>query len=1002
MSSPPRRDFEPLAASFAAALQMGDPRSFDRIAAGGRAEGPEWQGVTETLEKRHSIRVRSHRVLEEEPHGSERRLLLEIDGVAVNGAGREVALPPWWSLEVVEDHGEWVASSAWTRERRLAFDLSAAPRPRLEEAFEYEDHLDRGVFLREIANAAASDNPPSVPDTVSWVLEKSRSIGDLVSESEALRMFSFMETSHDPAESSRFARQANEVAERSGDPDAAASTRFSVGIASWFQNDADAAIAELRGAASMIDQLDDSRIGLRALFMASLIAFRAGRLGDSVALAAKQRENLRRHPSLRGSVDLAFLLSEVQMELGNPQIALTELAEAEAGARALRDPDLVLMALSAVARARMDMGQLREALSLIERLRVDPAANFQGERPATSFGPRETELVETATMEANILIRLGELKRAESVLKDIQLTWDDRRVEATFAETMSALRLAQDRAAEAVSFAQEACRAAASEDGAGRMGLFAAPWEAHAALARALHAEHRDAEAEATLRAAIGSVEASRGQVGADEMGRARYLEARLAPYSELVGLLVAEGRARDGLSVAESSKARALRDVLERGKVDLSAEMTREEKEKEEKLEERVRTLNRQLLAGGRAVNPALSHELDSVRVALETLREELFLKYPTLRARRVPEVDVLASLPERIPADAAAIEYVVRDQCTYAFTARHGPSGMEFRVVEIPLARSEITRRVEALANAVASRDPGFAHSARDLYDLLLSPVEPDIRGVRQLAIVPDGALWRVPFSVLRNRSGRAMIEQVAIYRTPSLSSLPLRSGAPRRREKPRLLAFGNPTISGRTADRIAAVERGPELGPLPDAEDEVRAIGRLYGSGRSEVRVGTEAREHVFKEEAGRFDVIHLATHGLLDDGAPMYSSVVLGAAAGEQDEDGLLEAREIADLSLHADLVVLSACQTGRGMFHAGEGIIGLSWALLAAGTPTAVVADWKTDSVATSRLMVDLHRRLLAGDGKAEALRGAELSLRRDPRYAHPYYWAAFEVVGDGR
>ncbi len=112
--------------------------------------------------------------------------------------------------------------------------------------------------------------------------------------------------------------------------------------------------------------------------------------------------------------------------------------------------------------------------------------------------------------------------------------------------------------------------------------------------------------------------------------------------------------------------------------------------------------------------------------------------------------------------------------------------------------------------------------------------------------------------------------------------------------------------------------------------------------------------------------------------------------------------MLEAREIADLSLHADLVVLSACQTGSGTFHAGEGIIGLSWALLAAGAPTTVVADWKTDSAATSRLMVDLHRRLLSGDGKAQALRQAQLDLRRDPRYAHPYYWAAFEVVGDGR
>ena len=151
---------------------------------------------------------------------------------------------------------------------------------------------------------------------------------------------------------------------------------------------------------------------------------------------------------------------------------------------------------------------------------------------------------------------------------------------------------------------------------------------------------------------------------------------------------------------------------------------MTAPEREKEEKLEERVRALNRQVLADRRAVDPALSHELDSVRVALETFRSELFLEYPALRARRVPDVDVLASLPERIPAGTAALEYVVQDECTYVFTALRERSGMEVRVVEIPLARPEITRRVEALANALSRRDPGFAHAARNLYDLLLAP--------------------------------------------------------------------------------------------------------------------------------------------------------------------------------------------------------------------------------------------------------------------------------------
>ena len=164
------------------------------------------------------------------------------------------------------------------------------------------------------------------------------------------------------------------------------------------------------------------------------------------------------------------------------------------------------------------------------------------------------------------------------------------------------------------------------------------------------------------------------------------------------------------------------------------------------------------------------------------------------------------------------------------------------------------------------------------------------------------------------------------------------------------------------------------------------------------RSKVLVGATASEQVVKEEAAGFDILHFATHGLLDDRAPMFSALLLAPGPGPA-EDGLLEAREIADLRLHARLAVLSACETARGQIAVGEGVIGLSWAFLAAGVPTLVVSDWKTDSSATKELMIDFHRRLLAGAPVAEALRQAELALRRDPRYWHPYYWAPFVAVG---
>jgi CHAT domain-containing protein len=151
-----------------------------------------------------------------------------------------------------------------------------------------------------------------------------------------------------------------------------------------------------------------------------------------------------------------------------------------------------------------------------------------------------------------------------------------------------------------------------------------------------------------------------------------------------------------------------------------------------------------------------------------------------------------------------------------------------------------------------------------------------------------------------------------------------------------------------------------------------------------------------------------VLHLATHGILNDASPMYSQVVLAQSAEGASEDGLLEAWEIMNLDLKADLVVLSACETGRGRVGAGEGMIGLTWALFVAGTPAAVVSQWKVESGSTTELMLEFHRNLRRSIKQArphvstaKALQESSLKLLRGSQYRHPFYWAGFVVVGDG-
>ena len=179
----------------------------------------------------------------------------------------------------------------------------------------------------------------------------------------------------------------------------------------------------------------------------------------------------------------------------------------------------------------------------------------------------------------------------------------------------------------------------------------------------------------------------------------------------------------------------------------------------------------------------------------------------------------------------------------------------------------------------------------------------------------------------------------------------------------------------LGNETLKRATLTLRDGKLEPLPEAEQEVKALGRLYGVSRSKVYVGAEAREDRVKSEASRARILHFATHGILNNASPMYSHLAL--AEGGAGEDGLLEAWELMQLDLQADLAVLSACETARGRVGAGEGMIGFSWAMFIAGVPSIVVSQWKVESAGTRDLMVNFHRGLLSSKTtptKTEALR----------------------------
>jgi CHAT domain-containing protein len=317
---------------------------------------------------------------------------------------------------------------------------------------------------------------------------------------------------------------------------------------------------------------------------------------------------------------------------------------------------------------------------------------------------------------------------------------------------------------------------------------------------------------------------------------------------------------------------------------------------------------------------------------------------------------------------------------------------------VYALEIGREDLKERVAAFRERLGRRDLNIQAAAAELHGLLLRPARAQLEGKTQLIVVPDDVLWNLPFQALRHAADRYLLQDYAISYAPSITALREMVKHRKPQGSSTLLALGNPALGSEAIGRVHSLYRDASLGPLPHAEREVKELAQLYGKERSRVYVGGEANEARAKAETGDSRVLHFATHGILNEASPMYSQLVLSQASG--DEDGLLEAWEILNLDLNADLAVLSACETGRGRVGAGEGVIGLSWAFFVAGCPTTVVSQWKVESASTTELMLAFHRSLRKGQSKAEALRSAALKLLGDSRYRHPFYWAGFVVVGD--
>lgn len=264
------------------------------------------------------------------------------------------------------------------------------------------------------------------------------------------------------------------------------------------------------------------------------------------------------------------------------------------------------------------------------------------------------------------------------------------------------------------------------------------------------------------------------------------------------------------------------------------------------------------------------------------------------------------------------------------------------------------------------------------------MIEPIEPHLPPDARVIFVPQGSLLRAPFPALLDAANQPLLERYTLSIAPGLAVL---DAVPPPRPEPwaskDVLVVGNPVLPPAFA----------ELGELRGAEREAQRVAQRFG-----VRplLGKAATKEAVVAAMSRARLIHLAVHGLTEHGEEkdFPGALVFASKAGQD----LLTTREIAKLNLRADLVVLSACETGGGLIT-GDGVVGLARSFLAAGAKGVVVSLWEVDDAATAFLMEAFYQHLAQGECRAHALREAMRITRAHERYREPWWWAAFTFIG---
>jgi tetratricopeptide (TPR) repeat protein len=782
-------------------------------------------------------------------------------------------------------------------------------------------------------------------------------------------------------------REALEIQELHGDQGAIATTLISTGNILYLQGDFTNAIADYVRSRDINRKIlntpgeADALEGMGRVFVAQ--GDYAAALDAFGGVLAEGRA--RKDRNEQGSALLS--IGDVHFRLGNLDRARTALEESRAHFEAVRDLSYVGRAWQSLAMIDLVSGSFAAAEEKYRKSSASCAAPGDGDCVATATAG----LAFAQTAQDEFPEGIASYKKAIEAFSALKRREQAARAQIGLSQALAGSG-AYAGAADAALRARREAEALANDD---------VLWRALAAQAAALDRLKEVGSAKRAKSAALAAVAAVDRLLEAARVRPSAPVARDSASAFVILAILQAQsGDAAGAFESIERMRVHDLRVMLAAGERDISRGMSDAERDEERTIAVELVSLHAQLSREKGLPKPDSGRiaRLEK-RVAEATARrtaqqQRLFERLPDLRIWRglVPAATRADVADFIVDARTILVELVVGDEKVLAVTARRGEKGIEFAAELAAMNRKTLATQVAALIQPETLRDPqAWRRASREFAEKI-----PLAWGdATQAIVVPHEILWRVPFEALPSASGQ-IVDSTTVTYAPSVTAL---VKSPRQGQTSAaadlLIAVAAPELAPPVVERISQTAPGWTIRTSASAEREAGLVARDGNPATTIVLSGSTATEAAVRERLPSADVVHLAAPFRINGASPLFSPVLLAPDPGY---DGALEAREIMNLDLQARVTILTdgAAMTMR---EAADEAPALGWAWRAAGVPVTIMPRWAGDDSASDEIVIELHRRLRAGEGAAAALQGARMKVRGDEKTSAPFYWAGWMLIG---